>query len=95
MEEELLRTDLAAPDGLAPPIVAFVAAGLGSHGGRCHNGRGGRGGRDLPNKCNAYVSMDIIMSSCTASDDVLLKRTFSKRKMIFQKYNSSGGNAFC
>jgi hypothetical protein len=55
-----------APDTSPPPISAFVAAGRGSHIGRGHPPRGPRGGRGLPNKFNACVSMDHILSSCTA-----------------------------
>jgi hypothetical protein len=33
------------------------------------------------------------MSSCTASDDALLKWILAKRKMIIQKYGTPGGNA--
>jgi hypothetical protein len=69
----------------------FVAYGRGSNSGRGHNPRGPRGGRGLPNKCNTYGSLDIILSSCTALDDTLLKWTLAKRKMIVQKYGTPSG----
>jgi hypothetical protein len=38
--------------------------------------------------------MDHIMSSCTATDDALLKWTLAKRKMIIQNYGTPAGSAF-
>jgi hypothetical protein len=62
-DEELLDSTLAAPDGPAPPICAFVAVGRGSHNGRGHNNRGGRGDRGMCNRCNAYGNLNHILSS--------------------------------
>jgi hypothetical protein len=73
MDEDVLAPSLPAPDGPAPPIFAFVASGRGSNSGRGHNPRGTRGGRGLPNKCSACNSLNHILSTCTASDDALLK----------------------
>jgi hypothetical protein len=81
MDEEVTAPGLSSPDTSAPPISAFVVVGRGSNNGRGHNSRGTRGGRGLPNKC----SLNHIMSSCTASDDALLKWTLAKRKMIVKK----------
>jgi hypothetical protein len=82
--------DMAQPptNGPAPPISTFVAAGRGSHSGRGQNPRGTRGGRGLPNKCSACGSLNHILSSCTVSDDALLKWTLAKRKLIIQKYGT-------
>jgi hypothetical protein len=44
----------------AQAIAAFVADGRGSHSGRGHNNRGGRGGRGLPNKSSACGNMNHI-----------------------------------
>jgi hypothetical protein len=59
--------DTTAPNISPPPISAS------SHSGRGHPPRGRRGGRGLPNKCNACGSLDHIMSSCIAPDDALLR----------------------
>jgi hypothetical protein len=90
MDEEVAAPGLPAPNTSTPPISAFVAAGRGSNSGRGHNSRGGRG---LPNKCSACGSSDHILSSCTASDDALLKWTLAKRKMIVKKYGTPAGCA--
>jgi hypothetical protein len=82
MDEEASAPGATAPDAALPPISAFVAAGRGSHSGRGHPPRGPRGGRGLPNKCNACGSVDHILSSCNAPDDALLRWTLAKRKMI-------------
>jgi hypothetical protein len=47
----------------------------------------------MPNKCSGYDSLDQIMSSCTASDDALLKWTMAKRKPIVHKYGTPRGTA--
>jgi hypothetical protein len=83
-----------APDTSPPPISAFVAASRGSHNGRRHPPRGSRGGRGLPNKCNACGSLDHILSSCAAPDDALQRWSLAKRKMVIQKYGTLGGSAF-
>jgi hypothetical protein len=93
MDEEVATPGLLADDTFAPPISAFVVARRGSNSGRGHNRSGTRGGRGLPNKCNACGSLNHIMSPCIASDDALLKWTLVKRKMIFQKYGTRGGSA--
>jgi hypothetical protein len=90
MDEEVRAPGTPAPDTSPPPISAFVAASRGSHSGRGHIPRGTRGGRGLPNKCNACGSLNHIMSSCTAPDDALSKWTLAKRKMIIQKYGTHG-----
>jgi hypothetical protein len=77
-----------------PPISAFVAAGRGSHSGRGHPPPGPRCGRGLPTKCTASGSPDLILSSCTAPDDALLRWTLAKRKMIIQKYGAPGGSHY-
>jgi hypothetical protein len=84
IDEELTYSNLPVPNGRAPLTFAFVAASRGSHTGRGHNNRGGRGGRGLPNKSNACGSVNHILSSCTLSDDALLKWTLTNRKMIIQ-----------
>jgi hypothetical protein len=81
-----------APDTSPPPIAAFVAAGRGSHNGRGQPPRGTRGGRGLPNKCNARGSLDHILSSCTTLDDDLVRWTLAKRKIFIQKYGALGGS---
>jgi hypothetical protein len=86
MEEELPGAYITAPNGPPSPTSAFVVVGRGSHGGRNNPPRGNRGGRGLPNKCSGCGSLDHILSSCTASDDALLKWTLAKRKLIVQKY---------
>jgi hypothetical protein len=91
MDEEVHDPGLPAPDTSAPTIFAFVAAGRGSNNVRGHIPRGTRGGRGLPNKCSAFGSMTHIMSSCTASDDALLKWTLAKRKIIVHKYGTPCG----
>jgi hypothetical protein len=93
MNEELPNSTPTTPNGPAPPISAFVATGRGSHCGRGHINRGGRGGRGLP-KCSANGSLNHIMSSCSTSDNALLKWTLAKRKMIVQNHGTHGGNAF-
>jgi hypothetical protein len=93
MDENPLDQAMPTTPCPAPPISAFVAAGRGSSSGRGHNPRGIRGGRGLPNKCSACGTLDHIMSSCTASDDALLKWTLAKRKLIIQKYGTSAGFA--
>jgi hypothetical protein len=93
MDEELPAPAMLALDGPTPPIFAFVAAGRGSNNGRGHNPRGTRGGRGMPNKCNARGSLNHIMSSCTTSDDALLKWILAKRNMIIQKYGTPCGSA--
>jgi hypothetical protein len=72
-DEDVPTPAVPAPHGPAPPIFAFVAGGRGSNIGRRHNPRGTRGGRGLPNRCSACGSLNHIMSSCTTSDDALLK----------------------
>jgi hypothetical protein len=94
MDEDVTTPGMPAPNDPAPPISAFVAVGRGSNTGRGHIPRGTRGGRGLPNKCSACGSLNHIMSSCTTSDDALLKWTLAKRKMIIQKYGTHGGSAF-
>jgi hypothetical protein len=94
MEEELRGFDLLALAGHAPFIFATVAATRGPHGGCGHNGRGGCGSRGVPNKCSTFGSLAHILSSCTASDDALLKWALAKRKKIVQKYRTPGDNAF-
>jgi hypothetical protein len=47
----------------------------------------------MPNKWSAYGSLDHILSSCTSSDDALLKWTLVKRKMIIHKIGTPGGTA--
>jgi hypothetical protein len=93
MDEEVSYPGMPAPGTSAPPISAFVAVGRGSNIGRGHIPRGTRGGRGLPNKCNACGSLTHILSSCTASDDALLKWTLIKRKMIVRKYGTPCGAA--
>jgi hypothetical protein len=92
-DEDLPAPALPTTDGPAPSISAFVDASRGSNSGRGNNPRGTRDGRGLPNKCSACDSMDHIMSSCTTSDDALVKWTVAKRKMIIQKYGTRGGYA--
>jgi hypothetical protein len=82
MDEVVITPGQPAHDGSAPPVSAFVAAGRGFESGRGHNPRGTRGGRGLPNKCNACGSLNHILSTCTASDKALLKWTSAKRKRI-------------
>jgi hypothetical protein len=93
MDEEVAAPGMLAPDTSTPPISAFVAAGRGSNIGRGHNFRGTRGGRGLPNKCNACGSQNHILSPCRASDDALLKWTLAKRKMTVKKYGTHAGSA--
>jgi hypothetical protein len=94
MDEELPDLAMTSHDGPTPPIFAlFVAAVRGSNSGRGHNPRDTRGGRGLPNKCNACGSFNHIMSSCTTSDDALVKWTLAKRRMIILKYGTLGGHA--
>jgi hypothetical protein len=93
MDEDIAAPGLLASDTPAPPISAFVAIGRGSNSGRGHNSRGTRGGRGLPNKCSACGSLNHILSSCTTSDDALLKCTLAKRKMIVKKYGTHGSSA--
>jgi hypothetical protein len=94
MEEILPGTYLPTPIGhQAPSISAFVAVGRESHGGLGHNGRGGCGGRGMPNKCSACGSLDHIMSSNTALDNALLKQTLARHNVIVHKYGTPGGNA--
>jgi hypothetical protein len=62
----------------------FVADGRGANSGRGNNSRGTRCSRGLPNKCGACGSLNHIMSSCTTSDDALLKWTLAKRKISFK-----------
>jgi hypothetical protein len=81
-DEELHDPAMIVHDGPAPPSFAFVAAGRGSNRGRGHNNRGGRGGCGLPNESNACGSLSHIMSSCTTSDDALMKWALAKRKVI-------------
>jgi hypothetical protein len=73
MEEELLPIDQIIKLCPTPPISMFVVAGRGQHGGHGEGGRGGCVGRVLPNKYSACGGLDHIMSSCTASDDTLMK----------------------
>jgi hypothetical protein len=94
MDEELPPPALPAPHGLTSPIFAFVAACRGFNSGRGHILRGTRGGRDMPNKCRACGSLNHIMSSCTSSDDALLKWILPKRKMIIQKYGTHCGSPY-
>lgn len=91
MDEEITTPGALAPDTSPPPISAFVVDGRGSHSGRGHTPRGGRG---LPNKCYACGSLDHFMSSCTAPDDALLKWALAKRKMIVQKYGTPCGSSY-
>jgi hypothetical protein len=93
MDEDVHAPALPALDGPAPPISAFVAACRGSNNGRGHNPRGTRGGRGLPNKRSACGILNHIMSSCTTSDDAILKWTLAKRRMIVQKYGTPSGYA--
>jgi hypothetical protein len=93
MDEEASAPGESAPDTSPPPISAFVAVDRGSHSGRGHNPRGPRGGRGLPNKCNACGSLYHILSSCNAPDDALLRCTLAKRKMIIHKYGTPSGAA--
>jgi hypothetical protein len=79
MDDEVCAPDVKTPDASPPPITAFAVDGRGSHSGRGHPPRGTRGGRALPNKCNACGSFDHILSSCTALDDALLRLTLAKR----------------
>jgi hypothetical protein len=92
-DEELPDPALTAHEGLAPPISTFVAACRGSSSGRGHNPRRTRGGHGLSNECSASCSLNHIMSSCTSSDDALLKWTLAKHKMIIHKYGTHGGHA--
>jgi hypothetical protein len=92
MDEDLNDPAMTAHDGPSPPILAFVAAGRGSHNGRGPSHRDGRGGRGLPNKCSACGSLTQNLSSCTSSDDALLKWTLAKRKVIIKKYGTPCGN---
>jgi hypothetical protein len=93
MDADLHDSTVTAHATLAPPISSFVAPGRKSHGGRGHNTSSGRGGRNLPHKCSACGSLSHIMSSCTTSDDALLKWTLAKRKMIIQKCGTPNGFA--
>jgi hypothetical protein len=94
MDEEVNAMGQPAPYTSAPyDLSAFVAVGRGSNSGRGHIRRGTRGGRGLPNKCTACGSLNHVMSSCTATDDALLKWTLAKRKMIVQKYGTLCGSA--
>jgi hypothetical protein len=93
MEEELPCSDLPSSLDSVTPISALVAVGHGSHGVRGHVNRGGRSGRGLPNKCSACGSLDHMLSSCTSSDDPVVKWTMAKRKTIIKKYGTPGGNA--
>jgi hypothetical protein len=88
MDEEVTAPGMPAPYTSAPPISAFVAASRGSNSERGLIQRGTRGGRGLPSKCSACGSPNHFMSSCTTSDDALLKWTLAKRKMIVQKYGT-------
>jgi hypothetical protein len=92
MDEELPAPALPYPDGPTPPNYAFVAVDRGSNSERERNPRGTRGGRGVPNKCNACGSVNHIMSPCTTSDNALLKWTLAKRKMIVQKHGTHGGS---
>jgi hypothetical protein len=69
MNEEACAPGAPGLDTSPPPVSAFVAVGRGSQSGRGHHPRGPRGGRGLPNKCNARGSMDHVLSSCSAPDD--------------------------
>jgi hypothetical protein len=91
MEEEFPYTEFRTLVGHASPVSAFVAAGRGPQGDRGHNNRGGRGGRGPSNKCNGFGILDHLISSCTTSDDILLKWTLAKRKSIVSKYDSPSG----
>jgi hypothetical protein len=44
-------------------------------------------------KGSAFGSMNHIMSSCTTSDDALMKWTLAKRKMIIHQYDTPRGTA--
>jgi hypothetical protein len=94
MDEALPAPAMPALDGPTPPICSCVNVSRGSNCGHGHNPLGTRGGRGMPMKCNASGSLNHIMSSCTASDDALMKWTLSKCKMIIQKYGTPGGPAF-
>jgi hypothetical protein len=94
MDEEAIAPGLPAANTSAPPISAFVDVVRGSNIGRGHNPRGTRGGRGLPNKCSACGSVNHILSSCTASDDALLKWTLAKRKIIVKHYGTHGSSAY-
>jgi hypothetical protein len=94
MDDDLPNSTLAAPDGPAPPISAFVITGRNLHGGRGPNTRGGHGGRGFTNKCSACGSLNhIILSSYTSSYDALLKGDLVKHKMIIQKFGTPCGTA--
>jgi hypothetical protein len=93
MDEELNDSSLTGRDSPAPPIYSFVAACRSSQSGLGHCSRGGRGCRGLANKCSACGSLNHLMSSCTASDEALLKWTLAKRKMFVQKFGTPYGNA--
>jgi hypothetical protein len=81
-DEEVTAPGLPPRDISTPPISAFVVDGRGSNNGRGQNSRGSRGGRGLPSKCSACGCLNNILSSCTTSDDALLKWTLAKCKMI-------------
>jgi hypothetical protein len=73
MDEELRDPAFTILDAPAPRTCAFVAACRGFTNGRNHSRRGGRGGRGLAKKSNACGSLNNIMSSCTTSDDAILR----------------------
>jgi hypothetical protein len=93
MDEEVVALGKQALDTSTLPISAVVVVDRGTNNGRGHNSRGTLGGRGLPSKCKACGSLSHISSSCTASDDALMKYTLAKRKMIVKKHGTPAGCA--